>query len=106
MIDFNRLYQLFNGDQKLVKKFLRIFKQQTPIQLAELATFIEGENWAQVSIVAHSLKSQIKYLNLKDLATLAYHIEQRAELNKGVDKIPLLFERLQVGLEEILAELA
>jgi HPt (histidine-containing phosphotransfer) domain-containing protein len=105
MINLNRLKVLFNNDKALIKKFLILFKNQMPVQLSTLEEMVETEDWEQVSNIAHGIKSQVKYLSLRDMATIAYEIEQRSEYKKGLDKIPNLVQQLKEGIMEVVMQL-
>ncbi|GJM32509.1 MAG: hypothetical protein DHS20C18_15100 [Saprospiraceae bacterium] len=95
MLDRSKLNSLMGGDEKMVQKFLEIFKTQTPNQLAELKYSITNESWEQASIIAHAIKSQCKYLGLEQSAEWASKIEQLAEEKSDTFLIPGLLVQLE-----------
>ncbi len=97
-IDLAKLKTLMDGDEKMAEKFLGIFKSQTPEQLAQLKSDLKENNWEQVSITAHAIKSQCKYLGLEKTAGLAFEIEQLADNKKELDSIPDLVFQLEEKL--------
>jgi HPt (histidine-containing phosphotransfer) domain-containing protein len=103
MIDRNKLESLLGGDEKMVQRFLDIFKTQTPEQMEQLKDSINNKNWDQVSITAHSIKNQCKYLGLDDIASQASNIEQLAEEKKHLDLLSGLVIQLNERLTEIMA---
>jgi HPt (histidine-containing phosphotransfer) domain-containing protein len=74
-LDLSYLKSLMANDEKLVKKFVTIFKSQCPLQLQELRVHLESQDWASLSTVAHSMKTQFTYLKVDFLATQAGDIE-------------------------------
>ena len=74
MIDLTRLEKLLDGNEKMINRFIDIFKTQTPKQLDILTKAISNNAWEQASITAHAIKSQCKYLGLDDIAELAHRI--------------------------------
>lgn len=105
MIDLTRLEKLLNGNEKMVNRFIGIFKNQTPEQLNTLITAVAQDDWSQVSITAHAIKSQCKYLGLDEMAELAHKIELSAENHKELNLIPGLATTLQTKINKVLAHL-
>ena len=102
MIDRTKLEALLGHDEKMVEKFLDIFKSQTPDQLNLLIKSVSENNWDQASITAHAIKSQCRYLGLEDIAELAFKIEQLTEENNELGLIPGLVAQLEVKLMKVL----
>ena len=98
MIDRNKLENILGGDERMVERFLDIFKSQTPDQLKTLKKAISESNWNQGSITAHAIKSQCRYLGLEDLADLAFKIEQLTERNLQLGLVPGLAAQLEMKL--------
>jgi HPt (histidine-containing phosphotransfer) domain-containing protein len=102
MIDRTKLEALLGNDEKMVEKFLNIFKSQTPDQLNLLIKSVAENNWDQASITAHAIKSQCRYLGLEDIAELAFKIEQLTEENNELGLIPGLVAQLELKLMKVL----
>lgn len=98
MIDRNKLEAILGGDERMVNRFLEIFKTQTPDQLKLLKKSIGDNNWEQGSITAHAIKSQCRYLGLEDIADLAFKIEQLTEENLQLGIVPGLAAQLEAKL--------
>ncbi len=105
MIDLSKLEKLLDGNEKMVQRFIKIFKTQTPEQLATLAKAIAMSNWEQTSITAHAIKSQCRYLGLDEIAEHAYKIEQLAEKQQNLNLLPGLTATLQSKVKQVLVQL-
>ena len=101
MINFERLTHLL-GDEAAAQRFLDIFQNEAPRQLDALYRDLDSENWSAVSNTAHSLKSQLRYLGLDDIAELAYRIEQSAEREEELDWLPQAIAELETQLNRVL----
>ncbi len=102
MIDLTRLENFLDGNEKMVNRFIDIFKTQTPIQLETLSNAVSKNDWSQASISAHAIKSQCNYLGLDDIAELAHRIEQLAEKQTQLNLLPGLTATLQIKVTEVL----
>ncbi len=92
-IDRPKLKALLANDEKKVKQYLSLFKAQMPVHLEQLQNCLEKGELEQVSILAHDLKSQFRYLGLEQIAEIAYAIEQQAETgNNGTELVRLANE--------------
>ena len=104
MINRVHLADLFGGDEAMVERFIGIFKMQTPQQISELKAAVDEENWPQVAILAHTIKSQCAYLGLDSITNTAHLIEQQAE-QQNFTPIPKIFKQLEQDLSPILKSL-
>jgi len=102
MLDLTKLESLLGGNEKMVNRFIDIFRTQTPQQLNSLTDAISKSNWSEASITAHAIKSQCKYLGLDDIAELASRIEQLTEKQTQLNLIPGLNEILRSKVNDIL----
>ncbi|KQS30828.1 Hpt domain-containing protein [Dyadobacter sp. Leaf189] len=79
MIDLSLLKNLMSGDEKLVARFILIFKTQVPAQVRQLPGLCENQEWEELSTSFHSLKTQFSYLGITEFA------EQMREMEENVD---------------------
>jgi len=86
MIDIQYLASLFE-DEVLVRKYLERFHEDMPKILLQMRTSYQDQNWSELSILAHSYKCQLQYLNENDTAALAYELEKLS--SRGVLHPPL-----------------
>jgi HPt (histidine-containing phosphotransfer) domain-containing protein len=78
-MDMLFLKNLMNGDELLVQRFLGIFQNQSPGQVAALKPFLIRQEWEELSNAAHSLKTQFSYLGLQTFATQVRNIEESVD---------------------------
>jgi len=78
-LDRTFIKELMGDDDTLVDRFINIFKHQCPQQLQELIQHHENRDWLSLSNVAHSMKTQFKYLSLDTLAAQIVEIEIMAD---------------------------
>ncbi|MCF0041501.1 Hpt domain-containing protein [Dyadobacter fanqingshengii] len=79
MMDLSLLKSLMSGDEKLVGHFVSIFKIQVPSQVKALPGLCANEDWEELSITFHSLKSQFSYVGVNDLAEQLREMEERVD---------------------------
>jgi HPt (histidine-containing phosphotransfer) domain-containing protein len=102
VLDLTFIRQMMGNDEKVVYKFLSIFKEQCPRQMQELKMHYAARSWQDLSNVAHSLKTQFKYLSIESLGAKAYEIETSAEEEPATtDHIEKLGELIQSFEQEL-----
>ncbi len=104
-MNIEKLKSLLDNDDKLVARFLGIFKTEIPKQLSELSGAIENKDWEKASAIAHGIKSQAKYLGLQEIAATAYRIEENAEKEAGLESLPNYLLELEAALLEVVNSL-
>ena len=72
------LREMMGDTDGYVERFLSVFQTEVPRQLEELGILIAERDWENASILAHSVKSQLKYLMADDAVTIAHTLERRA----------------------------
>ncbi len=80
-INTERLRNLL-GSEAAAQRFVDLFQQQLPGQLAMLQQAIATADWETVSNTAHALKSQCRYLGMDATADML----QLMEDNPAVDQ--------------------
>ncbi len=101
-MNIEKLKSLLGGDKNMVNRFLEIFKNEMPTQLSQLENAIEEEDWDTASNTAHSIKSQVVYLDLTEISELAFRIERDAEQRNNLENLIEDFEHLEKALEEVI----
>lgn len=99
MIDLTALQELFD-DEKMIRRYLVLFRSDATVTISELKQAIQNKDLNLAAIAAHSLKSQLRYLNENETSGLAQEIEKLCEGNV-FDKSEIL--RLVDALEERLS---
>jgi HPt (histidine-containing phosphotransfer) domain-containing protein len=105
MINTNTLQSLL-GDDTLVRKYLLRFTTDMPDLLRQIRSAYADQRWEEISIHAHTYKSQMQYIDDTNATHLAAELERKcadaapAALLIG-DLITKLDIRLIATLEEI-----
>lgn len=86
LYDFSGLGKLAKN-AGFVREIQQLFVDQVPVQVAQLKTTIEDENWTTIAHQAHSLKATFGNLRiepgtdlLKEMETLAFQHRDKLEL--------------------------
>lgn len=69
------LHKLFKGKQQYIVEMLDIFMQQLPDALSKIEQYIEQQDKKGINYEAHTIKSTIKNVGLRELAVLALDLE-------------------------------
>jgi HPt (histidine-containing phosphotransfer) domain-containing protein len=104
-MNIDKLRNLLGKDEAMVQKFLRLFKTEMPRQLNLLYEAVEQEDWKNVSTIAHGIKSQVKYLDLRELANTAESLERAADEQDDLESIPSYLGQLSEEIQEVIANL-
>lgn len=79
------------GTEEAAQRFVEMFQQQWPEQLAALKQALKDEDWENASNTAHSLKSQCRYLGLDNLADILQNIENQPDSSHDLTLFPPVF---------------
>ena len=79
-IDYDKAIELL-GDKKMYDDTLNIFLSEIDTKLKDLKQYMEDGNPSDYSILAHSLKSDSKYLGFTKLADMALDHELKGKDN-------------------------
>lgn len=88
------LRSLLGNDDALVARFVGIFKNQTPDQMAALREFWENKDWENAANTAHAIKSQCRYFGLETEAMLCQSIEDDPAAPETSARLAELEQRL------------
>ena len=105
ILNITRLRELLGNDDAMVVQFIEIFKEEVPAQLEGIREAIHRKDWDAISTLTHAIKSQVRYLELNELATLAQTIEKCAERRVQTESIPSLFNELESSLAAVIQRL-
>ena len=101
-MNVEKLRSLLGNDDKLVHKFLEMYKTELPKQLDLLLEAMDQSDWENISIIAHGIKSQAKYLDLIEIASVASDLEICADEKDDLDSIPIYLFDLSKMLQEVI----
>jgi len=104
VIDLEYLKSVSRGDKNFETDMIRSFSEQVPAELTELKSAIEQLDYRKISSLAHSLKSTVSYLGMKQLTPLLQQIEKESENKTGIDDISnnfaLVHSTCEIALKE------
>jgi FOG: CheY-like receiver len=103
--DTRFLKSLTGNNPEKEKKYIQIFLQNAPNLLAQIKQGIEKEEHESIKIGAHSLKTQLQYMGVKEEISHIYQIEKLAAEQEQIQKIIPLFEQLNIVIEKVFEEL-
>ena len=105
MIDLKALKALFDDDV-LVRKYIDRFAEDMPGLLQTMRKASDVRKWDELSIHAHSYKSQMQYINETDAADIATALEKISEAtDHDAEKIHILIHQLEDHLTKLLPAL-
>ena len=67
------------GSEEAVQRFIDLFRQQLPAYLESLRKASVQADWETLSLSAHALKSQCRYLGLEDAANYLEQLEHQPD---------------------------
>ena len=91
-IDLAYLFEFSNNDVYFVKDMLGSFLTETPIALEQMDTALREKDWEQLYRIAHSLKSNLMMLGMKEQEACAKAIEKliKEGRQEGAELPPLI----------------
>jgi len=105
MIDMKALLEFFD-DEALVRKYLERFVEDMPKLIQQMRKAYTDQHWNELSIHAHSYKSQMQYIQ-DDSATYYAHELEKLSLapGPGDGQIEFLINLLENKLEDVLLKI-
>ena len=77
--DFSMLLSLYNHNYVKMIDILRLYLEQIPLQIYGLKEACVNNDWKKVRTIAHSIKSTMNYLGMKQIHISALEIEQNID---------------------------
>jgi HPt (histidine-containing phosphotransfer) domain-containing protein len=99
-IDPKKLLEMFGNDKAIAQRFVSLFTRQIPLLIANLKEAAEKNKLQEIGLLAHTIKSQCRYVGLEKTANKAANIEKIAELG-GSDHLDQLITSLIADLGEV-----
>ena len=87
-INLNFLFSTYNQQLLKIENILNICLKDIPRQIEKIEKNFTNEKYGNVQIAAHSLKTTMNYLGLKELNEIARQIEQNIIEEKSLDALP------------------
>lgn len=99
------LKSISGGDEEFVKEMIQTFITNVPNELISLHNLITQKNWSKVGAESHRFASNLVFLELTSLRSIAIQIEDIGSKQTQTDQIPELFEQLEKGCLLIITKL-
>ena len=86
--DLTFLRTFTGGNNEKMKKYINLFLGAAEPAIDSINKYLADADWPALKTAAHSLKSQVKYMGIKQAEELSFFIEQSAGSQTGLEKIP------------------
>ncbi|MBL7772788.1 MAG: tetratricopeptide repeat protein [Chitinophagaceae bacterium] len=101
-----RFLSSFAGNNKdKEKKYVQIFLQNSPNLLAQIENGIRDADYGAIKIAAHSLKTQLNYMGVKEEISRVYELEKKAGDNYAISDLSELVTNLKLVCAKAFEEL-
>jgi HPt (histidine-containing phosphotransfer) domain-containing protein len=97
------LNSISGGDKEFIQDMIETFVKSVPVELARMKTAIDQKDWYKIGEIAHKFGSNLMYLELDNLKPIIDNIETYGLEMEHIDEIPVLFEKLTIGCDKIIA---
>ena len=77
-LDLSYLREMSGDNAEFIIEMIDVFKEQTPIYMADLADAVSKQDWVRVSGCAHKIKPTFAYLGREDAKQHMQEMEQAA----------------------------
>ena len=101
-LDQNRLVELYGDDKAYAADIFQTFLDDILPDFSIIDQMIEQSDWAALSNHAHKIKPTLGMVGLSELETQMQEIEERAKDNINTDTLKLLWNDLQIKLEQFI----
>ena len=88
LLNFSFLNSIAKGNNNILLKYIQIFLDDTPPQVASLEKAFTEKNWQDIESIAHSLKSQLNFVGASTVSTLAAEVKEAAEESSKREFLP------------------
>lgn len=105
-IDLRFLISFAGSDVEKQKKYVRIFLENSPKLLNQIETGWQHADYESIKISAHSLKTQLNYMGVKEEKSHIYELEQMASHAHRRDEMESLIKNLKQVCNQAFKELA
>ncbi len=102
-LDF--LTSFTNGKKDKEEKYLKLFLDNAPKLLNQINNAATQNDFESITIAAHSLKSQLNYVGVKEEQSQVYKIEKMAREKKEIDLFAKDIKQLNWICEKVFAEI-
>ncbi len=105
LYDLSMIHSLSGGDESFIRKMVDLFIETVPPNVEALHTGLAGEQWEQVSKMAHKLKSTVDSMGIQSLKAEIREVESSAKAKESLDRLPDLIARISQVIEQVIYQL-
>jgi len=104
LIDDTFLNSFTGGKPDKMKKYLQLFQENAPKMMEKIWHGISNQDYEEIKIGAHSLKSQLRYLGVSEELSGVFVLEQAGRNHDTMENIEKLYQKLRNVFKQTLAE--
>ena len=104
-LDLSYLKDMSGDSAEFMIEMIDMFKQQTPMYMADLEQAVKEGDWAKASGFAHKIKPTFVYVGREDAKEHMQMIEHHARDLKDVDQIPGQFAEINAFVQHLYTQL-
>ena len=93
--DLTFLKSFTSGDQSKLTKYITMFVNGAQGSLEQMKQHMAAGEWPSLKTSAHSIKSQVKYMGIRDAEELAIAIEKNAGEQSNLEHLPEMISKLE-----------
>jgi HPt (histidine-containing phosphotransfer) domain-containing protein len=93
-LDLSYLRDMSGDSPEFIIEMIDMFKQQTPIYMAELEQALQAEDWPNVASGSHKIKPTFSYVGRDDAKEHMQKMEHRARDLKELSQLPSDFKEI------------
>ncbi len=105
LYNLTKLKEHARGNEQFVRKMLRLFLEQTPDAINEIAENFNKGNLQRVRSIAHQIKPSIDLLCIEQVQNEIRLIEKNADNGINLDEMPAFIEKIRQVIQLVVAEL-
>ncbi|WP_432714412.1 Hpt domain-containing protein [Pedobacter sp.] len=93
-LDLSYLREISGDSHEFMMEMIDMFKQQTPIYMADLKQALVNQDWLKVSSCAHKIKPTFAYVGREDAKAHMQVMEHDARDQKDLDGLETKFDQI------------
>jgi CheY-like chemotaxis protein len=91
IIDTEQLHSISRGDNKLLKDIIHLFLEQNPVELNQIESAINSNDYATIRAISHKMKTSVGFMGMNCILTELTQLESFAEKKIPQKEINLIF---------------
>ena len=103
--DSNALKTLTNAGNDTVIEYIKMYLEQTSLEINQLQKLDVLNDWKHISLIAHNLKSKAKYMGVSQLAMIAEELEIQSNGNNKT-RLPKLIIEFKTSFADVQKEMS